>query len=854
MKNNRQPIFKMIHLRGVDTIIVEVPEPDDGEQGPVIEILNNDNIDPFNLDEATVSALRDSLEKISVSNLIKITDTIEKLLKKEKTNATILGKKEVDFDGKTLMLKEIFSRLTFQKEFVVEYNSWVLNKLTNIDKVEIANSEKRLRIANLLKQLCTSSKIDPELIDIQLLLKAHVTLPKSITRKAKKIAAVSIKDKKSIEVANNRFQEESKSYNKINSDLEALDIVQKQLLNKWAIEVSNKSETQKNISVTGKHQIGLLEKTKNWIFGTTPNVQAVIPNEKHTMDAVFFAALKNSVPKDSIPFVEKMAAEKTHSLDGAIQIIEGSRKELNKKGTFLYDSIIKYQDDLLLYIPSSTEEPIPRKLEYAIKALGWGDLIVSTERLVDYKAQEIAHIENVLSGELKTRNHRKSRTVEEFFESEITEENESEHELETTDRYELQTESEKAIETDFSISAGVNTSGRYGLTKVETSLDADFSRTQSESRSNTTNVAKEIVEKAVERTLKNTRELRRRNVITEIIETNEHTLSNVAGEQGAIPNSISGIYRWVEKIHEVQLRHYGKRFMLEFHIPEPAITLTSEKPQGFDMEPPPNFELAIKDVNANSYKVEAERYQATEVEPPPEKFIEVGYAWNSSPDEDADGDKAEDTISSTVAIPAEYMVLAVEITVQALPIKTDSFHVLASVGGRAIALNSNTQNSVHSAFLIFGPQSWPDGIPVTAIAHGHFDKTMAINIRFFCILSDRDYEKWQVETHAQITAAYQARLIDYQDAKAQADFTRESEVDIKARPESINRRTEREELKKWSIKTLRNNVIDFNGIISVNEDSSENEDKSVNEIDPNAADNNARRIQFYEEAFEWDQM
>ncbi len=86
MKNNRQPIFKMIHLRGVDTNIVEVPEePDDGGQGPVIEILNNDNIDPFNLDEATVAALRDSSAEISVSNLIKITDTIEKLLKKEVT-------------------------------------------------------------------------------------------------------------------------------------------------------------------------------------------------------------------------------------------------------------------------------------------------------------------------------------------------------------------------------------------------------------------------------------------------------------------------------------------------------------------------------------------------------------------------------------------------------------------------------------------------------------------------------------------------------------------------------------------------------------------------------------------------
>ena len=848
MKNDRQPIFKMIHLRGVDTNTIETPEDSrNGDPGAIIERLIDNSIDPFNLDDDVVMSLHTSLEGASVTNLSKITNAVERLLiKEEHTNATIIGKKKVDFDGQTLMLKEIAANPTFQKEFVNQYNIWVLDRLTNTNEDKIADSEKRLRIANLIKQLGTGSRIDPGLIDIQYLLKAHVTLPKSITRKAKKTEAISIEYTKKLEGANKRYQEESKSYNKINSDLDALETVQEQLLNKWSAEVSKKSESQKRTTVVGEYQIGFIEKARNWLFGTIPKIVEAVPIEESTMDATFFAALKNSVSEDAAPFVDKLAAEKTLSLGSALQVIEGSRKELNRKGAFLYDSMSTYWHDSWRYIPPSAEEPIPKKLEYAIKALGWGDLIVATERLVDYKAQEIAHIENVLSGELKVRNHSKSRRVEEFIETEITEENESEHELETTDRYELQTESEKAIETDFSISAGVNTSGRYGLTKVETSLDADFSRSQSESRSNTTNVAKEIVEKAVERTLKKTRELRRQNIITEIIETNEHTLSNVTTEPDVIPKSISGIYRWVEKVHEVQLRHYGKRFMLEFHIPEPAITLTSAKPLvNVGIEPPDDFTLAIKEINAHSYKTEAQRYQATGIEPPPEKFIEVGYAWVSTPDEEADEDTSEDTIAKTVTIPTEYMVWGIEVTVNAIPINTSSFKVQVSVGGRYITLNSKVGNSIHSNFLPLDPQSWPGGFPITAIAHGHFDKTMALNARLFCILSDRAYEKWQIDTHAQISAAYQSRLIDYQDAVAQAEFTNGLGVDITSRPEAINRRTEREELKKWAIKTFRNSLIDFNGIISVD---------NINEVDPNAADNNARPIQFYEEAFEWDQM
>jgi hypothetical protein len=96
--------------------------------------------------------------------------------------------------------------------------------------------------------------------------------------------------------------------------------------------------------------------------------------------------------------------------------------------------------------------------------------VVARETLVGYQAREIAHIENILPGEEKLRKHERVDTREEVVEVETLRETEKEHDSQTTDRFELQNQSQSAIQENFTAKAGVNTSGQYGLTKVETSL------------------------------------------------------------------------------------------------------------------------------------------------------------------------------------------------------------------------------------------------------------------------------------------------------------------------------------------------------------------------------------------------
>src|SRR5690606_24195658 len=102
----------------------------------------------------------------------------------------------------------------------------------------------------------------------------------------------------------------------------------------------------------------------------------------------------------------------------------------------LFDTV--WHDRYQPGMPPSDQEPLPTE-DGAVQALGWGDLIVARETLIDYEAREIAHIENVLANERKNRQHERRHTVEELFEREVEEREETERELETTDRHKLQT-------------------------------------------------------------------------------------------------------------------------------------------------------------------------------------------------------------------------------------------------------------------------------------------------------------------------------------------------------------------------------------------------------------------------------
>ena len=102
-----------------------------------------------------------------------------------------------------------------------------------------------------------------------------------------------------------------------------------------------------------------------------------------------------------------------------------------------------------------------------VELVGIQDLLIVRQRLREYRAGEIAHIENVLKGEMKSKRHRKLERTETTLVEETETENETENELQTTDKYELQTESSRVIQEDKKAEAGVTVTASYGSVDIE---------------------------------------------------------------------------------------------------------------------------------------------------------------------------------------------------------------------------------------------------------------------------------------------------------------------------------------------------------------------------------------------------
>ena len=419
---------------------------------------------------------------------------------------------------------------------------------------------------------------------------------------------------------------------------------------------------------------------------------------------------------------------------------------------------------------------------------------------------------------------------------------ETERDLQTSNRFELQNESQKTVSQEFSIEAGVNTSGRYGVTKVETSLDAGLQGSASESRSSSLRVAKDIVSRAVERTQESVRQLRRRTVTAEIRELNAHEVSNKSGDESPEP-SFSGLYFWVEKIHEVELRHYGKRLMIEFHIPEPGLSLLRQQGDPpVDVRKPAPLRIGPQDISPANYLCLTKLYGAHDVEPPPAQFLNVGYSWGSTSEESAEGD-AEETATAEITIPKDYRPHS------GTAVCKSRYHenlmtMFVAVGG-IVVIDENATTGVGPKSFQFATWDNATTVPIVIRVARHFDKTAVVQVNVRCERTSEAMANWSLRTYESIREAHSVLVGDYERALERARFTENDTLQIGGRPSTVNRNIERDELKKWAIKTMRIKPFEFDAVIQEGEHQ---------EIDPVVSDEQAPVIRFYEEAFEWREM
>lgn len=487
--------------------------------------------------------------------------------------------------------------------------------------------------------------------------------------------------------------------------------------------------------------------------------------------------------------------------------------------------------DLILYpgliflfdpaTPAAPSDPFSRPLP-AVRPLGVGDLKVVKESFQEYKAGEIAHVENVLQGEYKERKHRQLDRNEDITTIGHESTEESERDTQKTDRFELKKETEKAIESEMSVETGMTVSASYGPVSIGARAEFAYSTSSSETNRSSSNFAQEIVSRAVDKIQKKTREERVRRVLQETEETNFHGVDNKAGT-----GHVTGIYRFIDKHYKARIHNYGRRLMFEFIVPEPAAFVRHSKgaaaaaPLG---DIPPLIPLGTvthRDIQDWNYHEYIQRYSVQGVTPPPPAYTTVAISLASG---DMTAGVARGDSNKELNIPAGYVAKYWTGRTQYSTWSGGEQDLTLIVG------NGNGDGSLNDE---------DTNVPVAL--HMLNVAAYAATVEVHCERTPRHFEDWQINTYEKIVAAYRAKVSEKDN---QASATRPLGISVTGQNPRLNRIVEKAELKKNCITIMTNQHFgSFNAMSGV-----------PPRIDVPESFEEGKYIQFFEQAFEWEQL
>jgi hypothetical protein len=492
-------------------------------------------------------------------------------------------------------------------------------------------------------------------------------------------------------------------------------------------------------------------------------------------------------------------------------------------------------------------------------------LLVVKQQLTRYEPTDIAHVENVLEGEAKKRTHRKLDRIEEELELFTEETTTQDRELENTERFELNKETTTTVQKDQQRGFGLSVSGRYGPSvEFSSQLNLQDSSSQTESNRNAVNYAKDVVERSRDSIVSTVRELRRRRVLREIEEVNEHSLTNAGAEH------ITGIYQFLDKIYTSRVFNYGLRQMFDFQVPEPASFLIylNKAPRSDIEVPVPPVDLSAfandaSDINEANYLDLGARYNVEGLVPPPGSWlIRRKGVTHGTGDVDEEGNP-KSFESMEVDIPQGYVAAVAELS--AVLTSDEVPTLILSVGSQMLTLTKTSMTEIDLDQGNFKAYTW-DG-PVLFFNEGSdFLAVEKLLINVFANETANYIVKakvhfwrpnaplgWQIKTYEKIASAYQNLRLQYEqdieDFRARQAGELQGTDDFGSSP-ARNLRVINSELKKHCIAILRGTHA--NDLSTHHSGGSVANDPPLFDIAEAVADGS--KVRFLETAFEWDQM
>jgi hypothetical protein len=595
---------------------------------------------------------------------------------------------------------------------------------------------------------------------------------------------------------------------------------------------------------------------------------------------------KDGLPteRSSLPFTLKAAARQ--------RISKGTNVVLKARGIDLENIAIDNAVDqvstdlqaavgnvLIWPRPVVTPEPgitlPPAPAHALVRPAGVADLLVVKQQIKRFEAAEIAHVENVLIGEKKSRAHRQLERSEETYSTDNESTRERETELQTSDRFELNRETSKTVQQDQKYGLGLSLSGKYGPTvEFSSNFNMDISTSTEESSKSSSRYARDVVNRSLERITERVREQRSRTTIKETEETNLHELNNITGSH------VRGVYQFIDKVYEAQVFNYGKRQMFDFMVPEPASFLwhVEQHPSvKVDLPPPPDkLELLVNDASEIqewptwqrpwSFREIAARFGATDVEAPPPLYKLLTAGVEHGADNAPEGGRPRSVKRVELQLPAGYRPLRARVQAVAL---TDENPVIAVIignqrvvwepaGGDRTALGDG-DSLAHRPQLYLDLQQ--DSFEVTTESKLNVSviawesNTYSVHATIVVRRTAEELDRWRLATYKKIRTAYEDRLREYQNKveeltnEAEARAERDNERPFGA-PPAENTRTINTELKKHCISIITQQRYDAFDATKPGTPAGQNPPY----FDFQEAAAEGAYIRFFEQAFEWDQM
>ncbi|MCU5086969.1 hypothetical protein OCA23_27140 [Bacillus cereus] len=473
-----------------------------------------------------------------------------------------------------------------------------------------------------------------------------------------------------------------------------------------------------------------------------------------------------------------------------------------------------------------------------IKPVGIADLLVVKQKLVGYEAGDIAHIENILQGESKSREHRRKQVSDQFLLEEHESSREEDQDLQTTQRFETSREISELLKEQTKLEAGLKVTAKYGVSlEVEANAKYAVDKAHEISKKESTHFSKEIVDKTVKKFSEKVREQRSNRVIEEVEETNKHAFENSNGDKNII-----GIYQWLNKVYEAQVFNYGLRTMYEVMIPEPAaFFIDASKYKSNDVsniKKPADFTISPTSINQYNFQKYIALYGAEGVKVPPESTIVIAKTFKVDPVKTIEDSQFTEILD--LPIPQGYEATEVFINCHYYywePIEDATFKIQVS----DVEVDLITEGEAFSSYEDTFGYDLRGSIPISIFAGNVQAYTVSIEVH--CDVTEMAMEQWKIDVFTTLRQAYEKRLGEYEEKLAKLLEKRRG---IQGFNPIYNEKLIKDELKKGAISIITQQHYDFLNAVTHND--------KFPQIDLNVVENQGNYIRFFEQAFEWENI